>query len=203
MLTVTGWMLSSGALGSQAGEHDHQPGGGYESGGLSISVTSVDRVSNDHHGGPMPSVAANFPMPPNMMPGMPASDRERIHVEVTLSTLADEAKPYELTDFALVSPAGDTWVANEESFTPGIIAPGYSANIDLYFDVPLGQHDLSIAWIPPGGAPVQIPLLLAEAPDAAEHHHESGVGPPPAAPPAAPPAHDHAPGEAPGHSHGS
>jgi hypothetical protein len=113
--------------------------------------------------------SANYPMPQSMMPGMQAADQDRIHVEIDLANPGDDPGPYGPDQFQLVSPAGQ-WPLNDFTIVPGTLAGGYSADLDLYFDVPAGQTDLSIRWSV-GGEAVEIPLAVGEAPahDQPEH----------------------------------
>lgn len=194
---LAGWIAVAAVAGTPATGHPH--GDSYESGGLVLTVNVTERMpaAHDEMTGPAapPSYAANFPMPQQMMPGMQAHDDERLHVEVSVRNQSDGVKPYRLADFQLVSATGGSWTPNGDSFTPGVLAPGFSLNLDLYFDYPRGHTGLSVSWTPAGGEPVTIPLAAGDAPARPGHHHAPSGAP-------ALPAHTHGPGEAPGHTHG-
>lgn len=191
---LAGWITVAAVAGSPAPGHAHEDT--YQSGGLVLTVNLAAPAAHDEMTGvTQPSYPADFPMPGQTMPGMQAQDEERLHVEVSLRNPGGTAKPYRLDDFHLVSGAGGRWIPNNDSFAPGMLAPGLALNLDLYFDYPLGHSDLSVSWTPIGGDPVVIPLIVGDAPARPGHGHAPSEAP-------APPAHPHGPGEASGHTHG-
>lgn len=105
-----------------------------------------------------------FSMPNSMTPGMQAEDEDRIHVEVTLRNPNDTVQDYRPDDFRLVSSSGDAWPLNPDTLVPATLAADYATNLDLYFDVPMGQEELSIEWSV-GGSTADIPLDLSDQGD--------------------------------------
>jgi hypothetical protein len=194
---LVGWIVFAAATGSPATGHAHEDS--FQSGGLVLTVNEVARVSGGHDdmsGAAQPSYG--FPMPQQamqqMMPGMQAEDEQRLHVEVSLRNPGGTPKRYRPEDFHLVSGAGGRWLP-KDPFTPGTLAPGFALTVDLYFDFPQGEADLSVDWTPAGGDPVLIPLVVGDTRAGSGHDHASSGAPPV-------PAHTHGPGEAPGHTHG-
>jgi hypothetical protein len=165
-LAVVGWGVLTTTLSSSGSGHVHATS--YESNGFELSVEQSVWMSNDMYGGPMPTYAANFPMPQQMMPGLQTSDNNRLHVEVSLRNQTGDGRSYGPDDFHLVSQSGGDWKVNDGSFDPGTLAPGYAVSIDLYFDVPTtDKGPLSVVW-QLGGYPVQIPIVVGQAP---AHNH--------------------------------
>lgn len=171
-LALVGWVVLRATLGASSAEPAHT--GPYESGGLLLTVNRTESLPHNMDGGgpaaggPTSGGLGSFQMPQSMMPGMQTADQDRIHIEVSLRNPSQDAKPLRHDDFRMVSRSGGRWDVNEASFTPATLAPGFSVNLDLYFDIPLAEKDLSVEWSA-GRSPVEIPIVVGETP---AHGHQ-------------------------------
>jgi hypothetical protein len=161
--TLAGWVILGDALGQHTDGHVHS----YEAGGLSLSVNRMVWMSNDMSGqGPVAHLSQGFQMAQSMMPGMQTVDNDRLRLEVTLRNSTSDAQQYTMSDFHVVAPSGQTWgIADDGGNTSqkqATLGPGFSATVDLYFDIPTTQSkNLSIVWSRDGST-VEIPVTSAK-----------------------------------------
>lgn len=137
---------------------------GYEAGGLALQVNTMNWMSNDMTGQGPTQEAQGFSMDPSMMPGMQAPGNDRLRVEIDLRNVTSGAQQYSMNDFSVVAPSGKRWnvIPDERSnqVTSGILEPGFSTTVDMYFDINSSQiKKLTLIWSRNGGqvpVPVQI-----------------------------------------------
>lgn len=146
--------------------HDH---GGYALGGVEVSVDSVAWLSHDMFGGPMPKTAKNFPMPPQMMPGMPTGDVNRLHVEVTVVNHDGSPFRYLAAEFRIESAQDKSWGPTGDVQPEQAVIPGHTAMaVELFFDIPVAQTAKTLRFTR-GSKRLTIPLVAGQAP---AHHHD-------------------------------
>ena len=140
-----------------------------EAGGLSLSVDTMNWMSNDMGGSGAPQTAApsanSYSMPSSMMPGMQPVGDNRLRVEVDLSNVTGSVQKYSTTDFTLSAPGGKTWQVNgqEHSSQPGSadLQPGFRTTVDVYFDIPAADSKhLTLHWSRDGRT-ISIPVSTA------------------------------------------
>src|SRR5215510_8937894 len=137
----------------------------YDAGGMQLRVQDVAWISHDMFGGPAPA-QNNFPMPAQMMPGMQSDDVNRLHVEMTVTNRGDTLALLRRSSFAVESPQGKRWGANQGDPQSADIPAGASMSIDLYFDVPMQERVANILFANAGGL-VRIPFQGGEP----QHQH--------------------------------
>jgi hypothetical protein len=168
--SLVGWVVLGDTLGQHAGAHVHS----YEAGGLSLSVGQMVWMSNDMSGqGPLAPKSQGFQMDPSMMPGMQTVNDDRLRLQVTLRNGTADALQYSASDFHVVAPNGQRWSTSDDGGSvaqkAAVLGSGYSATVDLYFDVPVTQtKNLSIEWSR-GGSTVEIPVDTSGRPQPHSH----------------------------------
>lgn len=159
LIAALGWLVLGGLLGQHAAAEDHAHG--LEAGGLGLAVNTMLWMSD------MSSMSSGkgYQMPASMMPGMQTPGDRRLRIGVYIQDVSKAPQRYALSDFVLVGPGGQTWkvLANavtQHSVAPqtGVLEPGWSTTVDLYFDIPAKQtKNLSVRWSH-GGSTVSFPV---------------------------------------------
>lgn len=177
MLVVALGLLVMGAMQGQAAanlaSHPNQAGG------LSLSVDTMNWMSNDVSGSGAPA-SANVPgqaapppadsavdgstgysMPDSMMPGIQPTGDDRLRIEVDLNNVTNSVQQYNTTDFTLTG-SGKTWQVNgqEHSSQPASanLQPGFATTIDVYFDIQASDaKNLTLHWSR-GGRTISLPV---------------------------------------------
>lgn len=162
LMAALGWLVFGGLLGQHAAAEDHAHG--LEAGGLGLAVTTMLWM-DDSMSVPGKTTSKRFTMPSSMMPGMQTPGDRRLRIEVYLRNVSTAPQQYALTDFVLLGPGGKSWkvlanAATQHSLAPekAVLEPGFSATVDLYFDIPVGQtKHLTVRWSR-GGTTVSFPV---------------------------------------------
>jgi hypothetical protein len=150
-----------------------------EAGGLSLSVDTMNWMSNDVSGSGAPASAnvpgkaalppadntagdSGYSMPDSMMPGIQPTGDDRLRIEVDLNNVTGSVQKYSTTDFTLTGPGGKTWQVNgqEHSSQPASadLQPGFATTIDVYFDIQASYaKNLTLHWSR-GGRTISLPV---------------------------------------------
>jgi hypothetical protein len=149
-MAVMGWMVFGSALGQHALASAHT---GPEQAGLGLTVNQVvwmaDDMGNPQQPGTDPS---QFQMPQTMMPGMQTGGDKRLRIEFYLRDISNVAQRYGLAEFRLLGTGRQSWPPLDNAATRGaplsaVLDPGFTATVDLYFDLPASQRGgLRLEW---------------------------------------------------------
>jgi len=150
LMAVIGWLVFGSALGQHALAQSHA---GPEQAGMGLTVNQVywmaDDMGNPQQTGTDPS---QFQMPQSMMPGMQTGGDKRLRVEFYLRDISSAPQRYGLAEFRLVGTGHQSWPPLDNAATRGaplaaVLDPGFTATVDLYFDLPASQRGaLWLEW---------------------------------------------------------
>jgi hypothetical protein len=143
-----------------------QLAGVYSADGVDLTVDTWQWMQHDMFGGPTPT-ANNFPMPAQMMPGMPGDDVNRLHIEVTVTNRRHAPTRLSMRDFEVETSTEQRVKTNDASLSNLRLDTQASMSGDLYFDIPLEQTVTNVVFTTPGGTSVRIPF----AGPAPQHAH--------------------------------
>jgi hypothetical protein len=138
----------------------------YSADGLELTVDTWQWMQHDMFGGPTPT-ANNFPMPAQMMPGMPADDVNRLHIEVTVTNRRRGPMHVYMGDFAVETAGGQQVKTDDSTVSNLYLDPQASMSGDLYFDIPLADNVDDVVFTTGTGTSVRIPF----AGPAPQHAH--------------------------------
>lgn len=160
LMAALGWLVLGSVLGQHAAASDHFSG--LQAGGLGLTVNESLWMS-DSMSGPGQTTSKGYVMPSSMMPGMQAPGDKRLRIEVYIRNISTGPQRYALSEFRLFGPGGKSWKIVGNDTTKGaaqsaVLAPGFQATVDLYFDIPATQSKhLSVRWSH-GGSTVTFPV---------------------------------------------
>jgi hypothetical protein len=171
LAAVVGWLVFGSLQGQSAASGANQHG--FEAGGLQLTVQQMVWMSNDMTGqGPL-KLPKGFPMDPGMMSGMQSTNDDRLHMAVTFQNVTSTMQSYNLNDFRIVAPNGQSWPIVDDggnaTVNQAFLEPKYNVSADVYFDVPIKQNkNLTIEWSH-DGTKVEFPVNTSSAPTAHNH----------------------------------
>lgn len=164
-----------------AGRSDAGAAPGAEIDGLSLELTSTERVAGHHQQGQDHDQRrqdrdqqrndqdqqghdhdSGFQMPAAMMPGAPPRGLERVHVEVSIANEATTPRRLGAGEFGIATGDGDVMSPTSTEYAGRALFPGQVMWLDLYFDVAEAESALDLVWrrgiesvrLPLGGTPL-------------------------------------------------
>lgn len=138
----------------------------YSADGVELTVDAWQWMQHDMFGGPTPT-ANNFPMPAQMMPGMPADDVNRLHMEVTVTNRRRGPMHVSMGDFVVETAGGQRVKTDDATMSNLYLDAQASMSGDLYFDIPLAETVSDVVFTTDTGTSVRIPF----AGPAPQHTH--------------------------------
>jgi hypothetical protein len=150
LMAVLGWLVFGSAMGQHALASAHA---GPEQGGMGLTMNQVVWMADDMSNPGQPASDPNqFTMPQSMMPGMQTTGDKRLRIEFYLRDISNTQQRYGLAEFRLLGTGHQSWPPLDNAATRGaplsaLLYPGFTATVDLYFDLPASQKGaLRLEW---------------------------------------------------------
>jgi hypothetical protein len=163
LMAAIGWLV----LGSVVGQHSLAASrAGPEQGGMGLKLNQVAWMQDDMANPGTTTNPSQFQMPQSMMPGMQTAGDKRLRIEFYLQDISNVRQVYGLAEFRLLGTGHKSWSPLDNAATRGAplaatLYPGFTATVDLYFDLPASQSGaLRLEW-EHGGHIMTIPLHVA------------------------------------------
>ncbi|MGH8650935.1 MAG: hypothetical protein ACREYE_01580 [Gammaproteobacteria bacterium] len=113
-----------------------------------------------------------FPMPPSMMPDMPAHGHARLSIEITIYNEGGGRQLFQAAELQLRSSAGRNWLPSSTTVESMVLSTGQFAHLFLNFDVPaIREEKLQLIWHRRG---TERAMIAVPPPGDFHGHHASG-----------------------------